>query len=541
MAGLPSDIASEVPTWFDEAVESVRESTEGKISCPLIKGDFDKMWDLVYWGEGQHESADAAIREHLAELDKSYKVTIAYDAAAIEAVRLARGRYEALLVPAPNDSEPMHEEKRKRAACMIISTELNIELTAICWAELVRHKGKRVRVPYGGISDIAHGFGPAPITTDSSSIYRRYAEAMEGKSDVTWTHGVWRMALETAAYPNISDTFDAMAQASADAQKQMLCPPDGTASNVEVRLMQVGYWAAMVAAACDKESRKAVDNGFAIDAYTWLARIGEQPIPRIIFDAVERHAPPVESSTFHGQEKAWENRRVEHRGYIRQWCCQWRESGYARIDVSHKLAAALMLTDVGPDIQVRGPWLAFSVHVPPGITRVSRILVWSGENSEGEHHISQVSVIFEDGSFGEFNENHLTAHEVDLLTNFVRGVCLAAEQGHAERAGNHGASGSKKGSKRFAKGPGAGERYQLAAPVKIDLRDAVREHLAGKRGGGAPTVQFIVRGHWRNQVHGPGRQHRKRIWIEPFWKGPEDSRVLLRGHQVEGDKLKEAP
>lgn len=33
--------------------------------------------------------------------------------------------------------------------------------------------------------------------------------------------------------------------------------------------------------------------------------------------------------------------------------------------------------------------------------------------------------------------------------------------------------------------------------------------------------RFIVRGHWRNQACGPGMHERKRIFIEPYWKGPD--------------------
>lgn len=37
--------------------------------------------------------------------------------------------------------------------------------------------------------------------------------------------------------------------------------------------------------------------------------------------------------------------------------------------------------------------------------------------------------------------------------------------------------------------------------------------------------QFVVRGHYRNQPCGPGRTQTKRIWIEPFWKGPDGPRL----------------
>jgi hypothetical protein len=43
----------------------------------------------------------------------------------------------------------------------------------------------------------------------------------------------------------------------------------------------------------------------------------------------------------------------------------------------------------------------------------------------------------------------------------------------------------------------------------------------------------IVRGHWRQQAHGPARALRKTLWIQPFWKGPEESRVLLRTYKAD--------
>ena len=42
-------------------------------------------------------------------------------------------------------------------------------------------------------------------------------------------------------------------------------------------------------------------------------------------------------------------------------------------------------------------------------------------------------------------------------------------------------------------------------------------------GGSSPTVKFVVRGHWRNQAHGPNMTLRKMTWIQPYWKGTEDA------------------
>lgn len=50
-------------------------------------------------------------------------------------------------------------------------------------------------------------------------------------------------------------------------------------------------------------------------------------------------------------------------------------------------------------------------------------------------------------------------------------------------------------------------------------------------GNGSPlTVRYSVRGHWRNQPHGPARSLRKLMWIQPYWKGPEDGPVSPATH-----------
>jgi len=59
--------------------------------------------------------------------------------------------------------------------------------------------------------------------------------------------------------------------------------------------------------------------------------------------------------------------------------------------------------------------------------------------------------------------------------------------------------------------------------LDLGVLESAKAMCQGKRAkaGWKIKTKFIVRGHWRNQAHGPGRSERKRIWIEPFWKGPE--------------------
>lgn len=72
-------------------------------------------------------------------------------------------------------------------------------------------------------------------------------------------------------------------------------------------------------------------------------------------------------------------------------------------------------------------------------------------------------------------------------------------------------------------------RYSvLGSKLRLDP-DVSRQIAADPR-----TVQarFIVRGHWRNQAHGEGRVLRKRLWIQPHWKGPAWSEIVARVQTV---------
>lgn len=65
--------------------------------------------------------------------------------------------------------------------------------------------------------------------------------------------------------------------------------------------------------------------------------------------------------------------------------------------------------------------------------------------------------------------------------------------------------------------------YDVGRVVKLSKE--MREALKSARGGGDSRSlihRFIVRGHWRNQPHGPNRSLRRRQWVEPFWKGPDN-------------------
>lgn len=90
--------------------------------------------------------------------------------------------------------------------------------------------------------------------------------------------------------------------------------------------------------------------------------------------------------------------------------------------------------------------------------------------------------------------------------------------------------------------PAAVERLTEARPVfdvgrVVKLDGGLRQAMQASSGDKARwklAQKFIVRGHWRMQAVGEGRAMRRRTWIAPFWKGPENvAEALSRTYAVE--------
>lgn len=52
-------------------------------------------------------------------------------------------------------------------------------------------------------------------------------------------------------------------------------------------------------------------------------------------------------------------------------------------------------------------------------------------------------------------------------------------------------------------------------------------------------TRFIVRGHYRNQAHGPRRSERTMRWIAPFWKGPEEGARIVHTYKLDQPPVEE--
>jgi len=78
-----------------------------------------------------------------------------------------------------------------------------------------------------------------------------------------------------------------------------------------------------------------------------------------------------------------------------------------------------------------------------------------------------------------------------------------------------------------------GGHYVINDKVIISIKDreAIVSSLAREKRLSF-TGRWIVRGHWRNQLHGPGLTLTKIIWIYPYFKGDDISEIFNKQYEV---------
>lgn len=83
---------------------------------------------------------------------------------------------------------------------------------------------------------------------------------------------------------------------------------------------------------------------------------------------------------------------------------------------------------------------------------------------------------------------------------------------------------------RRTRRPGHGNATITAPLVTVSERRLRRQRKQGGDGesGRTATTRWWVRGHWRQQPHGPGRKLRKPVFIEPHTAGAADAPVVNR-------------
>jgi len=231
---------------------------------------------------------------------------------------------------------------------------------------------------------------------------------------------------------------------------------------------------------------------------------------------------------------------------------KWAVHAFQRLMTSHTFAAALMCSDYQKDVldDIEGQWDAFLVVVPNGMLiadqfEFSRILV--ATYSFG----ARLTLLTTGGPALRLREARTVAEEAptiaDLLVSeaadqidesptqrclvlaksLVAGLLLNLQHEPNFKV-------KKVEARPKSKAREAEPEHRIVTvgqPIEVDCRPAVKEYVEhGKTGRkhGPPTVQVMVIGHFKRQVCGVGRTERKKIWIKPYWRGPEAALIQTR-------------
>lgn len=251
-------------------------------------------------------------------------------------------------------------------------------------------------------------------------------------------------------------------------------------------------------------------------------------------------------------------------GYVSH-AARWARSGLPAIVTPHKLAASMMESNVSSSSlkDVRLPWPAFLVEIPDGLGFENRWVIATEFVDGGEHWLS----IFGLSDKGRMiymvtppaptmaeslqrAASHLRdddptrwaanlddkPHDVGVsrqqaaIARLVLGICVEMSQ--------------KKIRDQIRVGPPAVDKiamkrgkpkawvFKLTRDVHVDARPMVRAYLAGHEGR-TLGVQTMVRGHYKRQPYGEKNLLRRWVFIEPYWRGPEDAPMALRTHIIE--------
>lgn len=216
----------------------------------------------------------------------------------------------------------------------------------------------------------------------------------------------------------------------------------------------------------------------------------------------------------------------------------WAECGFQVVEPAHKLAASLAASTMPAECvaSLELPWRAFLVRIPAGALteHAMQCLVVKGKL---DSHISVLTCLgdaylygYEHSLEGWNLKLDSTVHPEfrvqELVGRLVIGICAEMMQHRPSIATSSSAVHMKRGHRKL-------NTFKLTRPVTLDVRAAVRAYARGT--GSRPTVQTLVRGHWKLQPWGACGEQRKLIHVEPYWRGPEEAPIAVRPHLV-GDK-----
>lgn len=261
---------------------------------------------------------------------------------------------------------------------------------------------------------------------------------------------------------------------------------------------------------------------------------------------------------------SWPNGREAEAFQTSAFPTVWAHSTMPKVAMGHRMAASLMATTVPLDQElVIPPWPSFAIMLPteliptpaefmathpadPFLTHVfvacsdesPRRWSWMAVAGKGQiyRHFVTTAGLVEHTSVCTFTNatevrEQPVGGEVDrllqLVGRLIAGICLRLSNQDTSRPVNKGGGPSK----RLIAEPPMPWTVQLTGDVVVDCREAVRDYQRG--GGKSPTVQCLVRGHWKRQVCGVAHAERRWVHVEPYWRGPEEEPVTVRRHVLQ--------
>jgi hypothetical protein len=259
---------------------------------------------------------------------------------------------------------------------------------------------------------------------------------------------------------------------------------------------------------------------------------------------------------------------------------RWVDQGLPIIRLGHKRAAAFMATTIGEENVefIKPPFKAFYIEMP------DQLLMLTGHDGEQVsvkgvlvHVMNLKGIPMEDGQGDVYTEDaerwrwiaitdtslvqwelnrkleELAGYNVRennwdgvglpiedydqrlsmLVGRLICSVCLMMSSPGDLKVKTQAVSRNKNGKRPLSDAPSY-RIFMESKPISIDVRPAIRSYLRGDRD--SPSVRLLVRGHWKNQAHGPGHSLRKHIHIEPYWRGGVDGDpIMQRVYNAEGD------
>lgn len=287
--------------------------------------------------------------------------------------------------------------------------------------------------------------------------------------------------------------------------------------------------------------------------------------------AMEKLGLSVDQDAFYGSEMTKLLLQVPNEQLMIMWATRWIDQGCPRVVFDSRYASLLMATDVGADIldRIVFPWRAFLLEMPDGLLTIKDgvgalhdvckvfVQVMQLENRDDytlntiamaknglqlwRHGVAvdklTTSKIAREGTWGiGFKTDSRDDRVLNLIGRLVISMCVALsdpDNFHKQKA-------SRKIHHISAKYRDPSEvrlpeiqTFVIGRPTKINCRPAIIDYIEEGSTRKGPTVRFLVRGHWKLQPHGVNNLLRKLIRIDPYWKGPEEAKILTRTIKME--------